>query len=127
MLTSVLGARMRWHLANGSVFDPTLVQSDTVEYTLVKGPHVGRHDIQHFYYQRVAPGVEITVWYEESGAVVHFTWYVATNTMHRWPALPVWLASDISKVYAGDNQDRAFVAKIRLSARVSRFSPPHAR
>jgi phenolic acid decarboxylase len=113
MLTSVLGARMRWHLANGWIFDPAVFQSDTVEYTLVKGPHVGRHAIQHFHYQRVAPGVETTVWYEESGAVVHFTWYLERNTMHRWAALPAWLAADISKVYAGDNQDPDFVAKIR--------------
>jgi phenolic acid decarboxylase len=125
MLISVLGARMRWHLANGWVFDPAIVQSDTVEYTLVKGPHVGRHAIQHFYYQRVAPGVETTVWYEESGAVVHFTWYLTTNTMHRWAALPAWLASDFAKVYAGDNQDPAFVAKIRdLSAKGPDF-PRH--
>ena len=48
-----------------------IVGPDNVEYTLTAGPHAGRHAIQHFYYQRVAPGVETTVWYEESGALVH--------------------------------------------------------
>ena len=39
--------------------------------------HAGRHAIQHFYFQRVAPGVETTVWYEESErALVHITWYL---------------------------------------------------
>ena len=68
MLTSILGTRLSWHFANGWVFEPCIVGSDNVEYTLTAGPHAGRHAIQHFYYQRVAPGVETTVWYEESGA-----------------------------------------------------------
>jgi phenolic acid decarboxylase len=72
MLTSILGARLSWHLANGWVFEPAIVGPDIVDYHLKEGPHAGRHAIQHFYYQRVAPGVETTVWYEESGAVVHF-------------------------------------------------------
>src|SRR6266446_10953234 len=71
----------------------------------------GRHAIQHFYYQRVGPGVETTVWYEESGAVVHMTWYLESQTVHRFAALPAWLAEDMT-VYRGDNQDPAFLAKI---------------
>jgi hypothetical protein len=47
-----------------------MVGPDIVDYTLKEGPHAGRHAIQHFYHQRVAPGVETTVWYEESGALV---------------------------------------------------------
>jgi phenolic acid decarboxylase len=66
MLTSILGARLSWHFANGWVFEPAIVGPDIVDYTLKEGPHAGRHAIQHFYYQRVAPGVETTVWYEEA-------------------------------------------------------------
>ena len=68
-LTSILGARLSWHFANGWVFEPAIVGPDIVDYTLKEGPHAGRHAIQHFYFQRVAPGVETTVWYEESGAL----------------------------------------------------------
>ena len=84
MLTSILGARLRWHQANGWVFDPVIVGPDIIEYTLTKAPHAGRHAIQHFYYQRVAPGIETTAWYEESGAIVHITWYLETQTTHRF-------------------------------------------
>jgi phenolic acid decarboxylase len=112
VLTSILGKRMSWHFPNGWVFDPAIVEPDTVEYTVKKGPHVGRHAVQHFWYQHVAAGVETTVWYEESGAVVHLTWYLERQTIHRWAALPAWLAEDMT-VYAGDNQDPAFIEKIR--------------
>jgi phenolic acid decarboxylase len=116
MLTSILGARLSWHFANGWVFEPAIIGPDRAEYTLKEGPHAGRHAIQHFYYQRVAPGVETTVWYEESGAVVHMTWYLETQTVHRFAALPAWLGEDMT-VYRGDNQDPAFIQKIRkLSA-----------
>jgi phenolic acid decarboxylase len=111
MLTSILGARLRWHLAGGWVFDPVIVGPDFIEYTLKKGPHAGRHAIQRTYYQRVAPGVESTAWYEESGAIVHMTWYLETRTVHRFAALPAWLADDMT-VYRGDNQDPAFAEKI---------------
>src|SRR5258708_1421901 len=104
MLTSILGARLSWYQANGWVFDPVIVGPDIIEYTLAKGQHAGRHAIQHFYYQRVAPGVETTVWYEESGAIVHIRWYLETQTTHRFAALPAWLAKDMT-VYRGDNQD----------------------
>ena len=43
MLTSILGARMRWHLANGWVFDPAIIGPDTADYPLKEGPHAGRH------------------------------------------------------------------------------------
>jgi phenolic acid decarboxylase len=112
MLTSILGARLRWHLADGWVFDPVIVGPDIIEYILKVGPHAGRHAIQHTYYQRVAPGIETTAWYEESGAVLHITWYLETQTSHRFAALPAWLAKDMT-VYRGDNQDPAFVEKIR--------------
>jgi phenolic acid decarboxylase len=112
MLNSILGARLRWHLADGWIFDPVIVGPDTIDYTLKEGPHVGRHAIQHTYYERVAPGVETTAWYEESGAVLHITWYMATRTTRRFAALPAWLAEDIGTVYAGDNQDPAFVERI---------------
>jgi phenolic acid decarboxylase len=116
MLTTILGRRLSWHFANGWVFEPAIVGADFVEYTLKEGPHIGRHAIQHFFYQRVAPGVESTVWYEESGAVVHMTWYLESQTVHRYAALPAWLGEDM-KVYAGSNQDPEFLKKIRkLSA-----------
>jgi phenolic acid decarboxylase len=112
MVTSILGARLRLHLADGWVFEPFIVGSDIVEYTLKEGPHAGRHAIQHTYYQRVAPGIESTAWYEESGAVVHLTWYLEPGTVHRFAALPAWLAEDMT-LYRGDNQDPAFVENIR--------------
>jgi phenolic acid decarboxylase len=112
MLTSILGERLSWHFVGGWVFEPAVVGPDTVDYVLKEGPHAGRHAIQHFYYQRVAPGVETTVWYEESGAVVHMTWYLESQTVHRYAALPAWLAEDMT-VYRGDNQDPEFLAKIR--------------
>jgi phenolic acid decarboxylase len=112
MLASILGARLSLYLAEGWVFEPFFVGPDIAEYTLKEGPHAGRHAIQHPYYQRVAPGVETTDWYEESGAVVHFTWYLETGTVHRFAALPAWLAEDMT-VYRGDNQDPAFLETMR--------------
>jgi len=58
MLTSIPGARLSWHFANGWIFEPAIVGTDIVDYTLKEGPQDGRHAIQHFYCQRVAPGVE---------------------------------------------------------------------
>jgi phenolic acid decarboxylase len=124
MLTSILGARLSWHFANGWVFEPAIVGPDIVDYTLKEGPHAGRHAIQHFYYQRVAPGVETTVWYEESGALVHITWYLETQTTHRFAALPAWLAKDMT-VYRGDNQDPAFLEKIRKLTSTEQDWPRH--
>jgi hypothetical protein len=42
MLTSILGARLSWHFANGWVFEPAIVGPDIVDYTLKEGPHAGR-------------------------------------------------------------------------------------
>jgi phenolic acid decarboxylase len=124
MLTSILGKRLSWHFANGWVFEPAIVGPDNVEYTLTAGPHAGRHAIQHFYYQRVAPGVESTVWYEESGALVHITWYLESQTVHRFVAIPAWLAKDMT-IYRGDNQDPAFVEKIRKLGSENQDWPRH--
>ena len=112
MVTSILGARLRLHLADGWVFEPFMVEPGIAEYTLIEGPHAGRHAIQHTHYQRVAPGIESTAWYEESGALVHLTWYLETGTVHRFAALPAWLAEDMT-LYRGDNQDPAFLENIR--------------
>src|SRR6476660_4028068 len=79
MLNTILGARLSWHFANGWVFEPAIVGPDIVDYTLKEGPHAGRHAIQHFYYQRVALGVETTVWYEESGARPYYLVFRDTN------------------------------------------------
>jgi hypothetical protein len=38
MLTSILGARLSWHFANGWVFEPAIVGPDIVDYTLKEGP-----------------------------------------------------------------------------------------
>jgi len=124
MLTSILGARLRWHVADGWVFDPVMVEPDSIEYTLTEGPHAGRHAIQHIYYQRVAPGIETTAWYEESGAVLHITWYLQTQTSHRFAALPAWLATDMT-VYRGDNQDPAFVEHISKLRSLRQDWPRH--
>ena len=112
MLASILGARLRLHLAGGWVFEPFSFGPDIVEYTVKEGPHAGRHAIQHPHYQRVAPGIETTAWYEESGTLVHLTWYLETGTVHRFAALPAWLAEDIT-VYRGDNQDQAFLETMK--------------
>jgi hypothetical protein len=56
MLTSILGAQLSWHFADGWVFEPAIVGPDSVEYSLKEGPHAGRHAVQRFYYQRVVPG-----------------------------------------------------------------------
>ena len=42
MITSILGARLSWHFANGWVFEPAIVGPDIVDYTLKEGPHAGR-------------------------------------------------------------------------------------
>jgi hypothetical protein len=51
MLTSILGARLRWYQADGWVFDPVLVGPGRIGYTRQEGPHAGRHAIQLTYYQ----------------------------------------------------------------------------
>jgi hypothetical protein len=61
-LTSILGARLSWHFANGWVFEPAIVGPDIVDYTLKEGPHKGRHAIQHFYYQCTASLLFLPGW-----------------------------------------------------------------
>lgn len=117
MLTTILGTTIRWHQSGDWVFDPFQVRADRVEYTLAQGPHIGRHATQVFDYQKVAPGVETTAWYEESGAVVHVTWYLETRTTHRFAAIPAWLAEDMT-LSVGDNGDPAFLDRIRQAAAV---------
>lgn len=112
MIESILGHTLGWYFPDGWVYEPAVVGPDIVDYHQKEGPHKGRHAIQHFFYQRVAPGVETTVWYEESGLVVHLTWYLETQTMHRFAALPAWLVEDMS-IYKGDNQDPAFIERIQ--------------
>jgi phenolic acid decarboxylase len=115
MLTTILGKTIRWYQSGDWIFDPFQIRADRVKYTLAQGPHTGRHATQLFDYQQVAPGVETTVWYEETGALVHITWYLQTQTTHRFAALPAWLAEDMS-LSAGDNSDPAFLEKIREAA-----------
>src|SRR5258708_20086542 len=97
MLNTILGARLSWHFANGWIFEPAIVGPDIVDYTLKEGPHAGRHAIQHFYYQREAPGVETTDWYDELGPPAHFTSYLNTQThppiLPLLPSLPHTLSS----------------------------------
>ena len=62
MLNTILGARLSWHFANGWVFEPAIVGPDIVDYTLMKEAIRRTACHPHFYYQRVAPGVETTVW-----------------------------------------------------------------
>jgi hypothetical protein len=44
VITSVLGARLSSHFADGWVFEPAIVGPDSVEYWLKEGPHAGRQD-----------------------------------------------------------------------------------
>jgi len=53
------------------------------------------------------------------------TWYLQTQTVHRIAALPAWLAEDMT-VYRGDNQDSAFIEKIKkLISRGPDWPPAH--
>jgi phenolic acid decarboxylase len=112
MITTILGKTIRWYQSGDWIFDPFQIRADRVEYTLAQGPHVGRHATQVFDYQVVAPGIETTAWYEETGAIVHITWYLGSQTTHRFAALPAWLGRDMT-VMTGDGADPAFVAKMR--------------
>jgi phenolic acid decarboxylase len=95
LLTSILGARLSRHFANGWVFEPAIVGPDIVDYTVKEGSHAGRDAIQHFYFQRVAPGVETTVvrgkWRARPYSLVF-----RDTTVHRFAALPAWLAEDMT-------------------------------
>ncbi|NKY41859.1 phenolic acid decarboxylase [Nocardia cerradoensis] len=125
MIQSMMGRTIRWYEADWYNpeaeiytpvrwrFEPVKFGAETIEYTLAEGPHVGRHAIQRFHYLKLAPGIESTVWTEESGAVVHITWFLESQTSHRFASGPAWLMQDLPDVYAGSNQDPEFVRKIR--------------
>jgi hypothetical protein len=38
VLTSILGAQLSWHFADGWVFEPAAVGPDIVKYSLKEGP-----------------------------------------------------------------------------------------
>jgi hypothetical protein len=125
VIDTILGKRFRWFQAStwhqeGDVntpqmwqFNPVFVGPDFIEYTLVEGPHVGRHAIQRTVYHRVAPGIESTAWCEESGGVIHITWYLESQTSHRFRSGSTWLLEHLSEAYAGSNQDPEFVRKVK--------------
>ncbi|HET6501533.1 MAG TPA: phenolic acid decarboxylase [Amycolatopsis sp.] len=115
-LTTILGARLRWHHPNNWLFDPVVIGPDTIDYTVREGPHAGRHAVQPTHYHRIAPGIELTSWYEEVGTVVTIVWYLETQTTHRFAAIPAWAAQDIGRI-AADNQDPEYLEKVaRLAA-----------
>jgi phenolic acid decarboxylase len=125
MIQTVLGKRFRWFeastwLDDGGIlrpqvwhFEPVVVGADFIEYTLAEGPHIGRHAIQQIEYHRVAPGIETTAWCEESGAVVHITWYLDSQTTHRFRVRAAWQVQYPYTTFAGDNQDPEYLTKIR--------------
>jgi len=116
LIKTILGARIRWYQPNGWVFNPVILLPDTIDYTVQVGPHAGRHAIHHIHYHRITQGVELTSWYEETGAVVNIVWYLESQTSHRFAALPKWAADEIESI-AGDNQDESFLARVREAAR----------
>jgi phenolic acid decarboxylase len=115
MLKTILGSRIRWHQPNGWIFNPVTFRPGKIEYTVQEGPHAGRHAIQHMHYHRIVPGIELTSWYEETGAVVNIIWNLESQTTHRFAAIPKWVAEDIQST-ARDNQDESFLADIRAAA-----------
>jgi phenolic acid decarboxylase len=115
VIRTILGTKIRWFEVNGWVFDPVVLRPDTIDYTVQEGPHAGRHAIQKIHYHRIAPNVEQTSWYEETGTVVNIIWYLDAQTTHRFAALPRWASDDIASI-AGDNQDPAFLERVRKAA-----------
>ncbi|NKY41858.1 phenolic acid decarboxylase [Nocardia cerradoensis] len=125
MIHSMMGRTIRWFEADWYDptaeiytpqvwrFEPVKFGAHTIEYTLQEGPHAGRHAIQRVHYLNIAPGIESTVWTEESGAVVHITWFLEAQTSFRYASVPQWMARDVPGVYAGSNQDPEFVRKIK--------------
>jgi phenolic acid decarboxylase len=111
VISTILGARLRWRQPNGWLFEPVMVGPDTIDYTVREGPHVGRHAIQGTYYHRIAPGIELTSWYEEVGTIVNVVWYLESQTTHRFAAIPAWAARDIT-VLAHDNQDPGYLERV---------------
>ncbi|MCW1100259.1 phenolic acid decarboxylase [Streptomyces sp. RS2] len=124
MLNTILGAKIHWTQPGGWVFNPVYVGPDTIDYTVAKGPHAGRHAVQHAHFHRVAPGIELTSWYEETGTVVNVIWYLESQTTHRFAALPAWAVEDYS-VLVGDNRDPQYLAHIRKLAATKPDGPRH--
>ncbi|MFJ4790005.1 phenolic acid decarboxylase [Streptomyces sp. NPDC088794] len=124
MLHTILGSTFTWHQPNGWVFSPVRVGPDAIDYTVASGPHAGRHAVQPLHYHRIAPGIELTSWYEEVGTVVNIVWYLESQTSHRFAALPAWAADDFS-VLVGDNQDREYLGRIEHLAATKPDGPRH--
>ncbi|WP_063044564.1 phenolic acid decarboxylase [Nocardia pseudovaccinii] len=117
MLNSIVGKTLRLHLPNGWVFQPWFTGPDFIEYTLIEGPHAGRHAIQReLTYYKPAPRVEELRWYEETGTTVNLAFDLDGLTVVRWASVPRWLADTDMAVSAGDNQDPEFLEKIRQLA-----------
>ena len=112
MVPTILGTKFRWIQPGGWVFDPVIIGPDTIDYTLTAGPHTGRHAVHRTYFHRVAPGIETTSWYEETGTVVHIIWYLESQTSHRIAALPHWAQQNM-RALAGDNADPVYLERIR--------------
>lgn len=124
MLQTILGSTLRWTQPNGWVFNPVRVGPDFIDYTVESGPHAGRHAVQRMHYHRIAPGIELTSWYEEVGTVVNIIWYLESQTSHRFAALPAWAGDDFS-VLAGDNQDPEYLARVSQLATTKSDGPRH--
>ena len=95
---------------------------DHARHTLAAGPHTGRHAVHRTYFHRVAPGIETTSWYEETGTLVHIIWYLESQTSHRIAALPHW-AQENMRALAGDNQDPEYLARIEHLIRTEPDAP----
>jgi phenolic acid decarboxylase len=124
MLQTILGSTLRWYQPNGWVFSPVHVGADTIDYTVEQGPHTGRHAVQQTHYHRIAPGIELTSWYEEVGTVVNIIWYLESQTSHRFAALPAWAGDDFS-VLVGDNRDPEYLDRVRQLAATKPDGPRH--
>ncbi|WP_160310991.1 phenolic acid decarboxylase [Streptomyces sp. 150FB] len=122
MLGTILGSTFRWIQPNGWEFDPVYMGPDTIDYTVKHGPHAGRHAVQRIFFHRVAPGIELTSWYEEVGTVVSVIWYLESQTSHRFAALPAWAGDDYS-VLVGDNQDPEYIDRVRMLAQSNPDGP----
>ena len=112
-------------MSNGWVFQPWFTGPDFIEYTVVQGPHAGRHAIQKPTYARPAPNLETLAWYEETGTVVHLTWHLDSLTVDRFAAVPRWLADSDMAVSAGDNQSEEFRERMRQLALTGPDMPRH--
>jgi len=125
LLNSIVGKNVRLLMSNGWVFQPWFTGPDFIEYTVVQGPHAGRHAIQKPTYARPAPNLETLAWYEETGTVVHLTWHLDSLTVDRFAAVPRWLADSDMAVSAGDNQSEEFRERMRQLALTGPDMPRH--